>query len=89
MCNLPNKSKLHIIQLHVVQNYMDVAISNGFRPKDSSAWKLHYRALDIVFHKTFASARKQKLKKNIAKFQVHLFEKAPTEIITSRCKRHQ
>ena len=25
MCNLPNKSKLHIVQLHVVQKYMDVA----------------------------------------------------------------
>ena len=25
VCNLPNKSKLHIVQLHVVQKYMDVA----------------------------------------------------------------
>ena len=25
MCNLPNKSKLHIVQLHVVQKYMDIA----------------------------------------------------------------
>ena len=24
-CNLPNKSKLHIVQLHVVQKYMDGA----------------------------------------------------------------
>ena len=24
MCNLPNKSKLNIVQLHVVQKYMDV-----------------------------------------------------------------
>ena len=24
--NLPNKSKLHIVQLHFVQKYMDVAI---------------------------------------------------------------
>ena len=23
--NLPNKSKLHILQLHVVQKYMDIA----------------------------------------------------------------
>ena len=28
--NLPNKSKLHIVQLHVVQKYMDIA--NGERP---------------------------------------------------------
>ena len=25
VCNLPNKSKLHIVQLHVAQKYMDVA----------------------------------------------------------------
>ena len=24
-CNLTNKSKLHIVQLHVVQKYMDIA----------------------------------------------------------------
>ena len=27
MCNLPNKSKLHIVQLHVIQMFMDVANS--------------------------------------------------------------
>ena len=26
LCNSPTKSKLHIVQLHVVQKYMDVAI---------------------------------------------------------------
>ena len=25
VCNLPNKSKLHIVQLQVVQKYMDIA----------------------------------------------------------------
>ena len=25
VCNLPNKSELHTVQLHVVQQYMDVA----------------------------------------------------------------
>ena len=26
VCNLPNKSKLHIVQLHVVQKYMDIPL---------------------------------------------------------------
>ena len=28
VCHLPNKSKLHIVQLHVVEKYMDIAYIN-------------------------------------------------------------
>ena len=28
VCNLPNKSKLHIVQLHIVQKYLDIAFMN-------------------------------------------------------------
>ena len=35
-CNLPNKSKLHIVQLHVVQKYMDIAIIGFFLKQRNS-----------------------------------------------------
>ena len=41
VCNLPNKSKLHIVQLHVIQKYMDIALVLGTM---HSNWKfkVHY-----------------------------------------------
>ena len=28
-CDLPNESKLHIVQLHIIQKYMDNAMPSG------------------------------------------------------------
>jgi hypothetical protein len=44
VCNLPNKSKLHFVQLHVIQTYMNIAIlqekGNSFMSGSSHIWSV-------------------------------------------------